>query len=126
MAEGPEDVAEFLRRLDGWEPTLVEEVVDYYLARAGFSCSDARVKKLIAAAAERFVSEVAREALQSARMHGSAGVADRRSRGGAAAAASEEGSAAATEGATLTIEDLSFALRQFGVDLHKPEYWADA
>jgi len=41
--------------------------VTYYLNRSGFNCPDQRVKRLIAVAAQKFISDIATEALSSAR-----------------------------------------------------------
>jgi transcription initiation factor TFIID subunit 10 len=111
----------FLQKLDEWEPTIPDEVIEFYLARTGFHCPDKRVKRMIALAAERFLSEVAREAYQSCRMRMPNYVAK--------SSRIPEGDTAATpkeHGLALTMEDLAQALAHFGVDLKKPEYWSDS
>ena len=51
----------------GWPRQIPDELVTYYLNRSGFNCPDQRVKRLIAVAAQKFISDIATEALSSAR-----------------------------------------------------------
>eukprot|EP01043_Picozoa_sp_COSAG02_P079359 COSAG02_NODE_18319_length_945_cov_182.109195_1_plen_68_part_10 len=46
---------------------IPDELVTYYLNRSGFNCPDDRVKRLIAVAAQKFISDIASEALSIAR-----------------------------------------------------------
>ena len=49
----------------GWLRQIPDELVTYYLNRSGFNCPDQRVKRLIAVAAQKFISDIATEALSS-------------------------------------------------------------
>ena len=60
-------------------------MTDFYLERAGFECEDVRLKRLISLAAEKFVSDIAADAFQYARIRSNAGPGGR-SKGGAGAA----------------------------------------
>ncbi|KAI9511608.1 transcription initiation factor TFIID 23-30kDa subunit-domain-containing protein, partial [Russula earlei] len=61
-------LVDFLLMLDDYEPLIPDEVTDYYLQRVGFDCQDARLKRLLALAAQKFVSDIAADAYQHARI----------------------------------------------------------
>nr|GAT42975.1 predicted protein [Mycena chlorophos] len=54
--------------LDDYEPLIPNEVTDYYLQRVGFECDDVRLKRLLSLAAQKFVSDIAADAYQHARI----------------------------------------------------------
>ena len=85
----------------------------YYLNRSGFNCPDDRVKRLIAVAAQKFVSDIASEAL---------GIARAQQKGKRDAAAS----AATDAKLVLTTEELSVAAQRHGISVKKPKYFADS
>lgn len=78
-------LADFLLMLDGYEPLIPDEVIDFYLERAGFECEDIRLKRLISLAAEKFVSDIASDAFQYARIRANAGPGGRSKAGVASA-----------------------------------------
>ena len=95
-------------------PTLdisIVSVTGHYLASAGFDTSDPRILRLVSLAAQKFVSDVAGEALQHARLRG----------GAAGGAASRKGSK--ERNVVMTTEDLSSALGEQGVVVKKPPYF---
>ena len=95
-------------------PTLdisIISVTGHYLASAGFDTSDPRILRLVSLAAQKFVSDVAGEALQHARLRG----------GAAGGAASRKGSK--ERNVVMTTEDLSSALGEQGVVVKKPPYF---
>ncbi|KAG5641984.1 hypothetical protein DXG03_003837, partial [Asterophora parasitica] len=61
-------LAEFMLMLDDYEPLIPNEVTDYYLQRVGFECEDVRLKRLLSLAAQKFVSDIAADAYQHARI----------------------------------------------------------
>jgi transcription initiation factor TFIID subunit 10 len=89
--------------------------VTYYLNRSGFNCPDDRVKRLIAVAAQKFVSDIASEALGIARAR-----AQQKGKRDAAA------SAATDAKLVLTTEELSVAAQRHGISVKKPKYFADS
>ncbi|PVG02036.1 putative TAF10-TFIID and SAGA subunit [Serendipita vermifera] len=103
-------LAEFLLMLDDFKPLIPTEVTDYYLQRVGFDCEDERLKRLLALAAQKFLSDIAADAYSHARI---------RSGGGR----SKAGGAAAKVKTVLTMDDLSAALAEYGVNARKPEYY---
>ncbi|XP_024033976.1 transcription initiation factor TFIID subunit 10 isoform X2 [Citrus clementina] len=59
-------LTEFLSSLMGYTPTIPDELVEHYLAKSGFQCPDVRLIRLVAVATQKFVAEVATDALQAA------------------------------------------------------------
>ncbi|KAJ3564099.1 hypothetical protein NP233_g8512 [Leucocoprinus birnbaumii] len=110
-------LAEFMLMLDDYEPLIPNEVTDYYLQRVGFECEDVRLKRLLALAAQKFVSDIAADAYQHARIRTNAA--------GGRARVNQPFSGAGHDKTrtTLTMEDLSAALAEYGINSRKPEYY---
>ncbi|EJD07389.1 transcription initiation factor IID, TAF10 subunit [Fomitiporia mediterranea MF3/22] len=109
-------LAEFMLLLDEHEPLIPEEVTDYFLQRVGFECEDVRLKRLVALAAQKFVSDIAADAYQHARIRTNAAA------GGRGRAPLGQSSRDKTR-TTLTMEDLSAALAEYGINARKPEFY---
>ncbi|SJL03576.1 related to transcription initiation factor TFIID [Armillaria ostoyae] len=113
-------LAEFLLMLDDYEPLVIpNEVTDYYLQRVGFECEDVRLKRLLSLAAQKFVSDIAADAYQHARIRTNAS-------GGRARAnqpLTGPGSVKDRTRTTLTMEDLSSALAEYGINSRKPDFY---
>lgn len=108
-------LVDFLLMLDDYEPLIPDEVTDYYLQRVGFDCQDARLKRLLALAAQKFVSDIAADAYQHARIRTNAT--------GGRARANQPGTSRDKTRTTLTMEDLSAALSEYGINSRKPEFY---
>ncbi|KAG5338431.1 hypothetical protein E4T56_gene7014 [Termitomyces sp. T112] len=111
-------LAEFLLMLDEYEPLIPSEVTDYYLQRVGFECEDIRLKRLLSLAAQKFVSDIAADAYQHARIRTNAA-------GGRARANQPLGPGLIKDKTrtTLTMDDLSAALGEYGINARKPEFY---
>ncbi|KAJ3150658.1 Transcription initiation factor TFIID subunit 10 [Geranomyces variabilis] len=105
-------LAELLLVMDEYKPVIPDAVTDYYLTRSGFDCDDPRVKRLLALAAQKFVSDIAVDALQYSKIRGQ-NASDKKDRR----------STAKDRRTVLTMEDLSAALADHGVNVKKPEYY---
>ncbi|KAG2364128.1 transcription initiation factor TFIID 23-30kDa subunit-domain-containing protein [Suillus spraguei] len=109
-------LAEFLVMLDEYEPLIPNEVTDYYLQRVGFECEDVRLKRLLSLAAQKFVSDIAADAYQHARIRTNA--VGGRARGPLSGPGSKDKTRTA-----LTMDDLSAALAEYGINAKKPEFY---
>ncbi|KDN46445.1 hypothetical protein K437DRAFT_256171 [Tilletiaria anomala UBC 951] len=115
-------LSEFLLMLDGYTPLIPDEVTDFYLERAGFECQDVRLKRLVSLAAEKFVSDIASDAFQYARIRSNAGPGGR-SKGGAAAGGAAGQGAKDRSRTVLTMDDLSAALSEYGINARRSEFF---
>ncbi|CAO2597787.1 Transcription initiation factor TFIID subunit 10 [Lemmus lemmus] len=102
-------LVDFLMQLEDYTPTIPDAVTGYYLNRAGFEASDPRIIRLISLAAEKFISDIANDALQHCKMKGTASGCSRGKR--------------KDRKYTLTMEDLTPALSEYGINVKKPHYF---
>ncbi|KAJ4458365.1 putative transcription initiation factor IID; TAF10 subunit [Paratrimastix pyriformis] len=120
MSTAPQDqnrlTVELLQALQSNPCAINDELADHYLKRTGFICPDIRVKRLMALATQKFLTDVLADSYQVARLRQAS-----RDRKVAAAAG---GSSKPTK-VVLTTQDLTLALADSGVHLCKPEYFAD-
>ncbi|KAM6140502.1 LOW QUALITY PROTEIN: transcription initiation factor TFIID subunit 10 [Pterocles gutturalis] len=102
-------LVDFLLQLEDYTPTIPDAVTGYYLNRAGFEASDPRIIRLISLAAQKFISDIANDALQHCKMKGTASGSSR--------------SKSKDKKYTLTMEDLTPALAEYGINVKKPHYF---
>ncbi|XP_068604609.1 transcription initiation factor TFIID subunit 10 [Brachionichthys hirsutus] len=102
-------LADFLMQLEDYTPTIPDAVTGYYLNRAGFEASDPRIIRLISLASQKFISDIANDALQYCKMKGTASGSSR--------------SKTKDKKYTLTMEDLTPALTEYGINVKKPHYF---
>ncbi|XP_077460630.1 transcription initiation factor TFIID subunit 10 [Stigmatopora argus] len=102
-------LADFVMQLEEYTPTIPDAVTGYYLNRAGFEASDPRIIRLISLASQKFISDIANDALQYCKMKGTASGSSR--------------SKTKDKKYTLTMEDLGPALSEYGVNVKKPYYF---
>lgn len=100
---------DLVSQLEDYHPTIPDAVTSYYVNRAGFEASDPRVVRLISLAAQKFISDIANDALQFSRMRG-AGQSSKK--------------AGKEKRYTLTMEDLGPALNEYGINVKKPQYFS--
>ncbi|KAF8785507.1 transcription initiation factor TFIID subunit 10-like [Argiope bruennichi] len=103
-----ESLSEFVLQLDEYTPTMPDPVVSYFMHSAGFSSTDPRIIRLISIAAQKFVSDIANDALQHCKMRG----------------AGQTKKTAKDKRYVLTMEDLTPALAEYGINVKKPHYFA--
>ncbi|KDQ19046.1 hypothetical protein BOTBODRAFT_153952 [Botryobasidium botryosum FD-172 SS1] len=121
-------LVDFMLMLDDYEPLIPNEVTEYYLQRVGFECEDVRVKRLLSLAAQKFISDIAGDAYQYARIRTNAAPAGRaRVEKGAGGASGGQSSGANTvkdkTKTVLTMDDLGSALAEYGINARKPEFF---
>ncbi|KAF9517965.1 hypothetical protein BS47DRAFT_1325816 [Hydnum rufescens UP504] len=120
LARKDRTLAEFMLMLDDYEPLIPNEVTDYYLQRVGFECDDVRLKRLLSLAAQKFVSDIAADAFQHARLRTNA-VAPGRPRVDKSGAGTTS-SARDKSKTVLTMDDLTSALTEYGISARKPDF----
>ena len=79
------------------------------MCASGFHSEDARLVKLVSLAAQKFISDIATDALNYSKMRS----------GGSSNAAARQ----LTNELTLTMDDLNNALAEYGIVLQKPPYY---
>jgi len=62
------NLREFLVAMDEYAPIIPDAVTDYYLALSGLSTNDIRLKRLLALATQKFISDIATDAYQYSRI----------------------------------------------------------
>ncbi|CAA2955461.1 transcription initiation factor TFIID subunit 10 isoform X3 [Olea europaea var. sylvestris] len=107
-------LTDFLASLMDYTPTIPDELVEHYLAKSGFQCPDVRLTRLVAVATQKFVADVATDALQQCKARQSAVVKDKRDK------------QQKDKRLILTMEDLSKALQEYGVNVKHQDYFADS
>uniref|UniRef100_T1J4C9 Transcription initiation factor TFIID subunit 10 n=1 Tax=Strigamia maritima TaxID=126957 RepID=T1J4C9_STRMM len=101
-------LSDFITQLEDYAPTIPDTVTSHYLNSAGFEASDPRIIRLVSLAAQKFISDIANDALQHCKMRGS-GQSSKK--------------AGKDKRYTLTMEDLTPALMDYGINVKKPYYF---
>ncbi|XP_049644845.1 transcription initiation factor TFIID subunit 10-like [Suncus etruscus] len=101
-------LVDFLMQLEDYTPRIPDAVTGYYLNRAGFEASDPHIIWLISLA-QKFIADIANDALQHCKMKGTASGSSR--------------SKTKDHKYTLTMEDLTPALSEYGINVKKPHYF---
>ena len=95
---------------------IPDELTNLYLRRAGVATPDSRVTRLVSLATERFVRQVADDAYRCAVQRNQAQAREKK----------ERGYDPRDKRLVLETEDLAAALKDYGVNLHKPPYFVGA
>ena len=102
-------LVDILMQLEDYTPTIPDAVTGYYLKRAGSEASDPRIIRLFSLAAQKFISDIANDALQHCKRKGTDSGSSR--------------SKSKDHKYTLTMEDLTPALSEYGINVKKPHYF---
>jgi len=103
-----EPLADFVMQLEDYVPTIPDVVTANYMNTAGFEATDPRIIRLISLAAQKFISDVVIDSLQHCKMK-SAGLSKKQTK--------------QDKRLTLTMEDLTPALAEYGIHVNKPQYF---
>lgn len=108
-----DELLNFFKTLDDYTPTLPDSLTAHYLSQAGLHTSDPRIIRLVSLAAQKFITEVASDALTHSQM-----------RGNPAGGSSASGNKKSKEKKNcLRMEDLQPALADMGIQVKKPAYY---
>lgn len=141
-------LAEMLALMDGdFAPIIPDAVTDYYLSKNGFETADVRVKRLLALATQKFISDIAQDAYEYLRIRSSLAVynlanpqvrakqllqgqqfANQQNAPGAELGEQQTQLYLANAGnqqgkIVLTMEDLGNALSEYGVNASRPDFY---
>lgn len=144
---------EVLDMMDGdFAPIIPDAVTDYYLAKNGFETSDVKIKRLLALATQKFISDIAQDAYEYSRIRSASAVynssnpqvraklllqgqqyANQQSLAGNSANGGENDQQQSQQSHSnagnqqgkivLTMGDLSNALSEYGMNTSRPEFY---
>jgi transcription initiation factor TFIID subunit 10 len=103
-----EPLADFVMQLEDYVPTIPDVVTANYMNSAGFESTDPRIVRLISLAAQKFISDVVIDSLQHCKMKSSGQTTKKQTK---------------DKRLTLTMEDLTPALAEYGIHVTKPLYF---
>ncbi|CAG4985953.1 unnamed protein product [Parnassius apollo] len=106
-------LSDFLLQLENYNPSIPDSVVAYYLNASGFESQDPRLIRLIALASQKFLSDIANDALQHCKMRTSSQMAQ----------SSKNQKGPKEKKYVMTMEDLVPALQEYGITAKKPHYF---
>nr|ODN98913.1 hypothetical protein L204_02878 [Cryptococcus depauperatus CBS 7855] len=112
IARRDRSLVELLAMLDGYKPLIPEEITEYFLQRSGFDCNDPRLKKLLSLVAQKFLSDLSKDAFHFSKLRVN-GASQGRGRPAAGVDRNK---------IVLTMDDLSLALGEHGVNVKAPDY----
>lgn len=102
-------LVDFVQQLEDYAPTIPDSVTAHYLNKAGFGSSDPRITRLVSIAAQKFISDIANDALQHCKMKASGQSSKKQGK---------------DKKLTLTMDDLTPALAEYGINVKKPAYYS--
>jgi len=102
-----ESLTDLIMQLEDYTPTIPDVVTANYMNSAGFDATDPRIVRLISLAAQKFISDVVSDSMQHCKMKTS-GQSKKQTK---------------DKRLTLTMEDLTPALAEYGIHVTKPPYF---
>ncbi len=109
MEQKEESLSNTLLLLDDFSPIIPDAVTDYYLKRGGLDTNDIRLKRLLALATQKFISDICTDAMQYAKIKAQQQALSKKTK--------------PEKKVVLSVEDLSLAIQEHGVSIKKPEYF---
>jgi len=109
-------LSDLVMQLEDYNPTIPDAVTAHYLNTAGFESGDGRLVRLVSLAAQKFISDIATDALSHARVRSNASGAPKQPPQGGKGSGKDKRY-------TMTMEDLAPVLAEYGVTVKKPHYY---
>ncbi|KAH3673600.1 hypothetical protein WICPIJ_009717 [Wickerhamomyces pijperi] len=127
---------EILEMMEDFYPIIPDAITDYYLTKNGLQCDDMRIKRILALATQKFVSDIATDAYEYSRIRSQSTVYNSSNPqvrakalmagavGGLTAGVSATGNTGNnSKKVVLTTEDLSSALSEYGLNVTRPDFY---
>lgn len=130
---------EILELMDDNAPIIPDAVIDYYMMKNGFDCTDTRVKRLLALATQKFISDIASDAYEYSRIRST--VAVNNANNGQSRARQlmvaqqqqqqqqltqqqqQQNEKNTQSKVVLTVNDLSSAVAEYGLNISRPDFY---
>jgi transcription initiation factor TFIID subunit 10 len=109
-------LVELMQHMEQYKPILPDAVIDYYLTKSGFQADDVKIKRVIALAAQKFIADIAYDALQYTKIR-------QQSTSATQTMSMASATSHSSKKLVLTMEDLSAALAEYGIQVRKPDYY---
>ncbi|KAK9879407.1 hypothetical protein WA026_006473 [Henosepilachna vigintioctopunctata] len=106
-------LSDFLMQLEDYHPTIPDAVTGNILRSSGFEPKDPRLLRLISIAAQKFISDIANDALHHCRARTN----------NSSSSSSKSNKGTKDRRYCLTMEDLTPALAELGITIRKPQYY---
>lgn len=128
-------LAEVLELMQDNPPIIPDAVIDYYLTKNGFECADVRVKRLLALATQKFVSDIAADAYEYSRIRSNVAVQNanqgqskaRQLMNGQQSQLTQQQQMQQEKNSAskvvLTVNDLSSAVAEYGLNIGRPDFY---
>ncbi|SMN21070.1 similar to Saccharomyces cerevisiae YDR167W TAF10 Subunit (145 kDa) of TFIID and SAGA complexes, involved in RNA polymerase II transcription initiation and in chromatin modification [Maudiozyma saulgeensis] len=130
---------EILELMDDNAPIIPDAVTEYYLRKNGFDCTDLRVKRLLALATQKFISDIANDAYEYSRIRSSVAVSNANNAQARARQLmqgqqqpgqqqitqqqQQQNEKTTASKVVLTVDDLSSAVQEYGLNIGRPDFY---
>ncbi|CAH0478914.1 unnamed protein product [Peronospora belbahrii] len=116
-----------LAAMTQYTPTIPDELVEFYLHQTGFVTNDTRIIRLISLVVHKFLLDVTHDAMQYQRIRSQNTSSVTTSTATASLTSGQIPDGTYTSGShiVLTMEDLAASLKEYGVNICRPEYVSD-
>ncbi|CCH62397.1 hypothetical protein TBLA_0H01090 [Henningerozyma blattae CBS 6284] len=132
-------LSELLDMMEDNAPIIPDPVIDYYMAKNGFQCGDVRVKRLLALATQKFISDIACDAYEYSRIRSSVAVYNANNGQSRARQLmmgqqnpgqqqisqqqAQQNEKTTASKVVLTVNDLSSAVAEYGLNISRPDFY---
>ncbi|CCE61223.1 hypothetical protein TPHA_0A01400 [Tetrapisispora phaffii CBS 4417] len=124
---------EILDMMDDNPPLIPDAVIEYYMTKNGIECSDLRVKRLLALATQKFISDIASDAYEYSRIRSPVAVNNANNGQARArqlmaaqqltATQQQQNEKNSQSKVILTVTDLSLAVAEYGLNISRPDFY---